>query len=125
MPAAKKILIIENNKAMASALEIKLIHSGFEIKITANGEDGLAVLEKEEFSLVLLDLIIPKLDGFKVLEKLKEIGNKTPIIVLSNLSQSEDEMRARELGAADFLIKSNTPIAVIVERIKQKLEGLF
>ncbi len=121
MAEAKKILIIEDDKAMANALEIKLARAGFAVKSAGNGEDGLAILKKEDFSLVLLDLIMPKLDGFDVLEKLKEKGRKTPVIVLSNLSHPDDERRARELGAVDFLIKSNTPIAIIIERIREKL----
>jgi len=121
MGTAIKILIIEDDKPMARALEIKLMHAGFEVKSVGNGEDGLLILEKQDFSLVLLDLMIPKLNGFKVLEKLKEKQNKTPVIVLSNLSQSQDEKLARELGAAGFFIKSNTPIAKIVEQVKEKL----
>jgi DNA-binding response OmpR family regulator len=121
MPEAKKILVIEDEKAMAHALEIKLIHSGFEVRIAANGEEGLAMLEKEDFSLVLLDLIMPKLDGFKILEKMKNSGSKIPIIVMSNLSQAQDETRVRELGAAEFFIKSDTPLAKIVEQVKISL----
>lgn len=121
MSAVTKILIIEDEKAMARALEIKLIHAGFKVSIAENGEDGLLFLEKEDFSLILLDLILPKLDGFKVLEKLKEKGNKIPVIVLSNLSQTQDDDRARFLGAADFFIKSNTPILKIVERVRKEL----
>lgn len=121
MPAIKKILVIEDDKAMSRALEIKLTHAGFGVKVAENGEEGLAVLEKEDFSLILLDLIVPKMDGFKVLEKLKEKGNRIPAIVLSNLSQAQDEDRVRLLGAADFFIKSNTPIAKIVDKVKDKL----
>lgn len=121
MAMVKKILIIEDDKPMARALELKLAHAGFEAKSAGNGEDGLAIFASQDFSLVLLDLMIPKLDGFKVLEKLKERGNKIPIIALSNLSQVEDEKRALELGAAEFFIKSNTPILKIVERVKKKL----
>jgi DNA-binding response OmpR family regulator len=118
---AKKILIIEDDKSMARALEFKLTRAGFEVKSTGNGEDGLAILASENFSLILLDLIMPKVDGFKVLETLKERQNKTPIIVLSNLSQDQDEKHVLELGAEEFLIKSNTPISKIAERVKNKL----
>lgn len=120
MAAVKKILIVEDDKSMARALEFKLTHSGFDVQSAGNGEDCLAILDNQDFSLVLLDLMLPKLDGFKVLEKLKEKENKTPVIVLSNLSQAQDEKRVRELGAAEFFIKSNTPIADIVECVKEK-----
>jgi len=117
----KKILIIEDEKPMAHALELKLTHEGFEAKSVFSGEEGIAILKSEGFDLVLLDLIMPKVDGFKVLGMLKEQNIKTPVIILTNLSQEEDEKRARDLGAVEFFIKSNTPIAQIVERVKEKL----
>jgi len=122
MVAAKKILIIEDEKPMARALELKLTHAGFEVKNVSNGEVGLELLEKETFDLILCDLIMPKMDGFKVLEALNERKIKTPIMILTNLSQSDDEKRARALGAKDFFIKSNMPIANIIERITQFLK---
>lgn len=121
MPEKKKILVIEDDKAMARALEIKLTHAGFEVGLAGNGEDGLIFLQKEDFSLVLLDLVIPKLDGFKILEKLKENGSKIPAIVLSNLTLAQDEERARLLGASEFFIKSDTPISKIVDKVREKL----
>src|SRR3990167_9375602 len=107
----KKILIIEDEKPMARALELKLTHEGFEATITLNGESALEMLEKETFDLIVCDLVMPKMDGFKVLETLKEKKIKTPVMVLTNLSQEDDEKRAKSLGAKEFFIKSNTPIA--------------
>ena len=119
---AKNILIIEDEKTLARALELKLTRSGFEVKTVFNGEDGLASLEKEEFSLILLDLIMPKMDGFTVLAILKEMKIKSPVVVLSNLSQKEDEKYAKDFGAKDFFIKSNTPIETIVARVEELLK---
>lgn len=121
MVMLKKILVIEDDRPMAHALELKLMHTGFDVTVAGNGADGFALIEKQDFSLIFLDLMIPKLDGFKVLEKMKEKGNKTPVVVLSNLSQIQDEKRARELGAVEFFIKSNTPISKIAEWAKNKL----
>ncbi|MBI4652813.1 response regulator [Candidatus Kuenenbacteria bacterium] len=118
----KKILIIEDERPMAQALKLKLTHSHFETAIAYNGEDGLAILEKETFSLILLDLVMPRINGFSVLETLKEKKIQTPVIVLSNLSQKEDEKRARTFGIEEFFIKSDTPIATIIERIEQFLK---
>jgi len=118
----KKILIIEDEKPMARALELKLTHEGFEATITLNGESALETLEKETFDLIVCDLVMPKMDGFKVLETLKEKKIKTPVIVLTNLSQEDDEKRAKSLGAKEFFIKSNTPIANIVLWIRQFLK---
>ena len=121
-PMKKKILIIEDEKPMARALKLKLEHAGFEAKAVFNGEDGVEVLQKETYALILLDLVMPKMEGFKVLEILSEKKIKTPVIVVSNLSQEDDEKRAKALGAKKFFIKSNTPIATIVEWVVQFLQ---
>lgn len=121
MATPKKILIIEDEKPIARALELKLAHAGFETKTVFNGKDGAELLQKETYKLILLDLVMPKMDGFKVLEMLNEKKITTPVIVLSNLSQKDDEKRAKALGAKEFFIKSNTPIATIVERVIQFL----
>lgn len=117
----KRILIAEDEKAISKALELKLAHEGFEVKAVFNGVELLSLLEKEKFDLILLDLVMPKLDGFGVLEILNCKGNKIPIIVSSNLSQQEDYQRAKKLGATDFLIKSETPVAEMVKKIKNYL----
>jgi DNA-binding response OmpR family regulator len=122
MKIAQNILIIEDEKTLARALELKLLRLGFVVKVAWNGEDGIALLQKESYDLILLDLIMPKMDGFTVLEALKENKIKTPVIVLSNLSQESDVTRTREFGVKDFFIKSNTPIAAIVERVNKLLK---
>ena len=116
MKIARKILIIEDEKTLSKALELKLSLSGFTVTAAFNGEDGVAILLKESFSLILLDLIMPKMDGFEVLAILKENKIDTPVMVLSNLSQESDMRRTEEFGAKEFFIKSNTPIMAIVER---------
>lgn len=121
MSDKKKILIIEDEKPIARALELKLSHSGYEATVANNGAEGLAYLAKNPVDLILLDVIMPTMDGFTVLETLKKKGNKTPVVMLSNLSQEEDEKRAKELGAKDFFIKSNTPLVEIVGFIKKFL----
>ena len=124
MEAKKKtILILEDEKPLARALELKLVHEGFEVVNLPNGEGILSKVEKGNFALIVCDLMMPVVDGFQVLQILKENKIKTPVIVLTNLSQSEDEKRVRELGAADFLVKSDTPISVVIEKIKQKLSN--
>ncbi|MEK7462118.1 MAG: response regulator [Patescibacteria group bacterium] len=122
MKIAQKILIIEDEKTLARALELKLSLSGFVVKTVFNGEAGIALLMKESFSLILLDLIMPKMDGFAVLTILKEKNIQTPVMVLSNLSQESDLRRTEEFGAKEFFIKSNTPIVTIVERVIELLK---
>ena len=116
-----RILIAEDEKPMARALEMQLNHEGFEAKAVFNGELALESLRSEKFALVLLDLMMPKVDGFKVLEEINKENLKTPVIVLSNLNQDEDEQKAKDLGAKAFFVKSNTPIAEIVNYVKKFL----
>ena len=119
--ASKKILIVDDEKPLAKALELKLSHAGFETHVANNGEDAINALKKESFSLMLLDLIMPKMDGFKVLEEMKKLKKKPPVIVLSNLSQSEDMDKAKKLGAKGFFIKSDTSLAEVVKQVNTYL----
>lgn len=117
----KQILIVEDEKPLSHALEMKLGHQGYGTRVVTNGTEALAALEKERYDMILLDLIMPIMDGFAVLTELKARKNKTPVIVLSNLGQNEDQAKSKELGAIDYFVKSNTPIADIVARIKTAL----
>ena len=115
MKINKKILIIEDEKTLARALELKLTRAGFEVSVVFNGQEGIERLKKEFFELILLDLIMPKMDGFTLLSNLKKMRIKTPVAVLTNLSQESDIERTKKFGVKEFFIKSNTPIAVIAE----------
>ena len=120
--AVKKILIAEDEKPMARALTLKLEHSGFEVTHAENGAVAMDFMEKNPYNLLLLDLVMPKMDGFTVLKTMKEKGIKVPVIILSNLGQKEDEDHARTFGARAFFIKSNTPIATIVDKVTEFLQ---
>ena len=119
MAAIKKILVAEDEKPMAKALVLKLNNAGFEAKAVFNGEDALAELQKEPYDLLLLDMIMPRMDGFSVLAKIKEGGIKTKVIVTSNLGQPEDFEKAKSLGASDYFVKSDISLSEIVENIKK------
>ncbi len=119
----KKILIIEDEKPLAHALSLKLSHEGFDVVATGSGEEGLEYLSKEKFDMVLTDLIIPGIDGFKILETIQEKKMKIPVIVITNLNQEEDKKRVFDLGAASYFVKSNSPISEIVESVKNKIHG--
>ncbi len=122
MPAkssAKRILIVEDERPLSHALELKLTHEGYDVATAATGAAGLkAALDDGPFSLILLDLILPEMDGFAVLQALKAKKSKTPVVVLSNLGQDEDRRKAKELGAKDYLVKSNAPLSEIVALVK-------
>lgn len=113
------ILIVEDEKALSHALELKLVHEGFTVTVATNGQECLDAVQNQQFSVILLDLIMPVMDGFQVLEHLRQLPQMPAVFVLSNLSQHEDETRAMALGARKFFIKSNTPLVTIVEEVKK------
>ncbi|MCK4782050.1 response regulator [Candidatus Parcubacteria bacterium] len=118
----KKILIIEDEEILLDLLQNKLIQEGYEILVARDGEEGLQMMREAKPDLILLDIIMPKLDGFEVMEemnkdkKLKSI----PLIVISNSGQPVEIDRAEKLGAKDWLIKTEfDPQEVIDKTIKQ------
>ena len=123
----KRILIVEDEESLARALNLKLTASGYKVTIATDGQVGLDTViaanaeGSEPFDLILLDLILPVMDGFSVLAKLGEHGNKTPVIVLSNLNQEEDIAKVKALGALDFLVKSNIQLSKIIEYLNRIL----
>lgn len=106
----KKILLAEDDKPMSRTMRIKLTKLGFEVVVAENGADAIQATKDKTFDLILLDIMMPEVDGFAVLEDLKSRGVKTPVIVTSNLSQPQDAKKAKELGAVDYFVKSNVPI---------------
>lgn len=115
------ILVVEDEKAMLRALELKLTHEGYAVTAVGDGEEAINKMKDQSFGLILMDLMMPKLDGFGVLTKMKEMNLKTPVIILSNLSQEEDKKKCEALGVKDFFIKSNTPLSEIVAKVKTSL----
>ena len=118
---AKKVLLAEDEKSMSQALELKLTQAGFEVKTSFDGRAALDRLLKEYFDLVLLDIVMPKMSGFEVLKELQLRKVEVPVIVMSNLGQAEDKRRALELGAKDYLVKADIPIANFIEYVKKTL----
>lgn len=110
---------MEDDPFLRSVYEVKLANEGFEVKIAGNGREGVDAYDSFKPDIILLDLIMPEMDGFAVLEELKKKRKiKTPIVVLSNLGQDEDVAKAKELGAVDFLIKASTQINAVVDKVK-------
>jgi len=112
------ILIVEDERPLAHALELKFAHEGFEPHIALDGEQAIDLMKKHKSVAILLDLIMPNMDGFTFLEELKKKKSKIPVVILTNLGQSEDEQRAMDLGAKGYFVKSNTPIFDIVKHVK-------
>ena len=115
------ILIAEDERPLARALELKLKGAGFAVTVANDGQAAIDLLEKESYDLLLLDLIMPRVDGFGVLEWMSSHKKKVKVLVLSNLGQQEEIVRAKNLGAIDYFIKADTPLAEIVEKVRALL----
>jgi DNA-binding response OmpR family regulator len=120
---AKKILIIEDDKFLRELMTRKLLSLEYEVVSAADGEEGLQKIKSEKPDIVLLDLILPGINGFDVLAKAKKDPQiaKIPIIILSNLGQSEDIEKGLKLGAQDFLVKAHFTPQEIVNKLKSIL----
>jgi len=116
----KNILIIEDDRFLRELIAKKLIKEDFNISEAIDGEEGIKKIKGEKPDLVLLDLILPGIDGFEVLSKMREDSSITriPVIILSNLGQREDVERGLKLGAVDYLIKAHFTPGEIIEKIK-------
>ncbi len=118
-----KILLVEDDESLSNVYVTRFEAEGFDIRRVGNGEDALATAINYQPDIILLDIMMPKVDGFDVLDILKNT-NKTKnlkIIMLSALSQEMDIDKAKKLGADDYLIKSEVTIADVVEKIKKEL----
>lgn len=129
MQAVKKgkinVVIVEDDEFLSGIYQTKFTLEGFAVTIAGNGEEGLKTVEKKLPDIVLLDILLPKLDGFAVLERLKK-NPKTkdiPVILLTNLGQKDDVDKGIALGAADYLIKAHFKPSETVDKVRQILAG--
>lgn len=118
---AKAILVVEDEKPLNHALTLKLTNAGYRVDSAFDGEQALSLFDVNRYDFIFLDLIMPKVDGFTVLQKLQKKGDVPPIYVLSNLGQPEDQQRAEQLGASGVLVKADTPLSDIVNLANTKL----
>ncbi len=119
----KKILLVEDDDALASVYQTRLQAEGFDVKRVPNGEDALAAALEYNPDLTILDVMMPKVSGFDVLDILRNTPEtaKMKVVMLTALSQDSDKDRAKSLGADDYLVKSQVVIADVVERVKHHL----
>ena len=120
----QKILVIEDDKFLRELIVRKLAQENFETFEAIDGEEGFKKAKEEKPDLILLDLILPGIDGFEVLSKLKEDPSLSPIpvVILSNLGQKDDVERGFKLGAVDYLIKAHFTPGEIIEKVKGALK---
>jgi len=119
-----KILIIEDDRFLRELMVRKLKMENFEVVEAEDGADGLKKIKEEKPDLVLLDLILPEMDGFEVLEQKRrdEEIKDIPVIILSNLGQKEEIDRGLQLGAKDYLVKAHFSPSEIIEKVKLFLQ---
>ncbi len=122
---ATKILVVEDDKFLRELISQKLKREGHDVREAVDGEDGIKKINEEKPDIVLLDLILPGIDGFEVLSKIKENPERedVPVIILSNLGQRDDVERGLKLGAVDFLIKAHFTPGEIIEKIEKVLKN--
>jgi len=115
------LLIVEDDVFLADLYKTKFSMEGFKVYVAYDGEKGLELAKKNSPDVILLDLVLPKMDGFSVLEGLKKEKKTTaiPVILLTNLSQKTDVERGLKLGAVDYLIKAHFMPSEVVDKIKK------
>lgn len=119
----KKILLVEDEEIIIDLLQRKLTQEGYEVFLAKDGEEGLKKMKETKPNLVLLDIIMPKMGGFEVMEEMqkdKEL-KKIPIVVISNSGQPVELDRAQKLGAKDWLIKTEFDPKEVIEKVKRQL----
>lgn len=119
----KSVLIIEDDVFLVKAYQIKFRKEGIDAKVASDGKEAMALLDKEPPAVVLLDLMLPGISGFTVLEAIRknEKWKKVPVLILSNLGQPQDIEHGKALGVADYIVKANVKINEIVDKVKKFL----
>ncbi len=122
-----KILVVEDDRFLREMISRKLDKEGYEVVQAVDGEQGEEKIKEEKPDLVLLDLILPGIDGFEVLERVKKDPevSEIPVMILSNLGQKSEIERGLSLGAVDFLIKAHHTPGEIVEKMREKMQELL
>jgi len=119
-----KVALIEDEEVLLNVLKDKLEKEGFEVYPAVDGEDGLGVIKDKQPDIILLDILMPKMDGFTVLKKLKENPEtkNVPVLLLTNLGQDEDVKKGNELGAVGYLVKANITPSEVVDKVKSLMK---
>ena len=124
MDETAKILVIEDDKFLNKLYSDQLRREGFEVSVAISGEEGLSKALNENPDLVILDIMLPKMDGFAVLIELKKDNatKKIPVLMMTNLGQQADIDKGKQLGADDYIVKSSLTPSQVSEKIKAFLK---
>lgn len=118
-----RLLVIEDDEFLVKMYESGLTKEGFDVTTAEDGELGITKAQEIKPDLILLDLILPKMDGFSCLEKLKEndATKRIPVVILSNLGQDSDVKKGLDLGAEDYLIKTDYTVKQVAGKVRKTL----
>jgi|SRR3989344_3715411 len=120
---AKKILIIEDEELLADLLQKKLTAAGYKTFLATDGERGLIAMRELAPDLILLDIVMPKINGLEVLAEIREDKNlkKIPVIIISNSGQPVEIDKIKELGARDWLIKTDLNLQEVIDKVRRQI----
>lgn len=120
----KKILLIEDDSFLSEIYVAKFQESGFEVLVAYNGSTGLAKIKEQAPDLILLDVVMPNIDGFAVLQTIKEDSSTRhiPVVILSNLGEQENVQKGLDLGAAAYIVKAHHTPTEVVAKVKEILQ---
>jgi DNA-binding response OmpR family regulator len=123
MPDKAKILVVEDEEILLTALKEELLSGGYEVEGAGDGEEGLAKAKSFAPQLILLDLVMPKMDGMEMLQRLKADSaiRDIPVVILTNLSDYDRISEALSLGAMDYLVKANYKLEDLLDKVKTVL----
>lgn len=124
MNKKKKILIVEDETAFLYALQSKLSILGYEVKTSTTAEEAIQIIEFDKIDLIILDILLPKMDGFDFLREIKSKSKtkNTPVVIVSNLSDKENIASGIDLGIKDYLVKSEYNLDGIVSKIEELIK---
>ena len=119
------VLVVEDEDFLVRALKDNLVSEGYSVAVATDGEAVFDELKKKTPSLILLDLLLPKKNGFDVLKEIRQSPEwqLIPVVILSNLGEDSEIKRALELGANDYFVKSQHPIQEVIEKVREYLQG--
>lgn len=120
----KKITVAEDDQFLSNAYRVKLTKEGYEVQMTADGEELIQSLKTSKPDLIILDLLMPKKDGFEALKEIKEnpLWKDIPVIIASNLGQTNDIDQGIKMGASDYIVKSDLSLEDLVKKIQSLIK---
>ena len=116
------ILVAEDDAVLRNLYEKKFLLEGFTVRMATDGEEVIRMLKEKEPDLLLLDIHMPKADGFQVLKEFPKMSRKFSVIILTNFGQAEFKLRAMELGADDYFVKKDMTMRTLLEMVKRLLK---